>query len=167
MSNVIKLETDLPEVKAPVEIRFDPENLSYAELKTLNDLNMFERIPLIEKCITGWGYDNKFEKGALRKLGLAKAGNVIRVVMEGIADDILEAAKHVEVDFDRAGWSIENLEKISDLDEAKKYDKLGETFLEVCSFPGGNPKTPLNAVDGGAGYNAIMEKWSKILSGKN
>jgi len=167
MPNEILLKDELPTSKAPPEIRFDPEMLSYAELKTINDLNMFDRIPLIEKCITGWGFSKKFEKGALGKLRLTEAGRVINVVLEGIADDIMELAKHVEVDFDGHNWSIENLQKMSELEDAKKYDQLGEYCVVICTFPGGKPTRPINGIVGGAAYNAIMNKWSKILSGKN
>lgn len=166
MTDII-LKDQLPAAKLPAEVRFDPEMLTYSELKGLNDQNMFERIPVIEKCITGWGFKTKFEKGALRKLKLSEAATVINVVLEGVAEDIQELAKHVEVDFDGADWSIEDLEKLTELDDAKKYDKVGEKFLEVCTFPGGTPKLPLNAVVGGAAYSAIMTKWGKILSGKN
>lgn len=163
----------MPDIKSdkiipmPAEVRFDPEALSYAELKKINTVNMFERIPLVEKCITGWGYDVKFVKGSLRKLDLEDAGHVINVVLEGIGEDILEAAKHVEVDFKRGGWSIEQLEKLAELDEVQDWTGMGAMFLQVCTFAGGQPSLPLNAVQGGAAYKAIMDKWGKILSGKN
>ena len=164
-SNIVSSD-DLP-AKKPVEIRYDPELLSFADMKRTRGASAAVTINLLEKCITSWPYETKLAKGAGKKLPLEQSGEVINVILNGIGEDIIAAVKGVTVDFKKANWSLETLERLGELDDQGDFDGMIEMFREVCTWAGGDPHDPMNCIQGGAAYKAIMDKWNRIVSGKN
>lgn len=151
----------------PKQIKFDPELLTFADLKKTGGQSAFRTLKLLEPCVTSWPFDLKFEKGAAMKLPLEEVGLLIRTILEGVGEDIVEAVKGVEVDFKKANWSLDSLEKLGDLDNAGDYKGMTDMFRQVCSWAGGEPPEPMNCIQGGAAYKAVMDKWNRIVSGKN
>jgi|ERR1041385_8144108 hypothetical protein len=163
-SNIV---TDKPLENLPKQIKYDPELLTFADLKRTNGANAVQTLKLLETCITAWPFDLKFEKGAAKRLQLEDSGLLINTILQGIGEDITEAVKGVVVDFKSKGWTLETLEKLGELDVSGDYQGMTDMFREVCTWAGGSPSDPMNCIQGGAAYKAIMDKWNRIVSGKN
>lgn len=167
MGDVVKDE--LKKAPAPA-FTFDVDMLTYADFKAIQTANMGGMYDLIEKCITGWNFAVPFEKGALRKLKLTESAPIFKAVMDAINEDVSDLQKAIKVNFDLGdGWTMDTMEKMEELSARGKHDQVAELLLDICRFA--SVKQPsvksLTAAQGQAAYNAVIAKWTDVLTGKN
>lgn len=164
-----KIIQDVPPVSKRIKVVFDPENISYIEWRKSQTLGMFEQIPIWEKMLISWDLAEPIQAGVLSAMDVEDASEVLMTLREGLNDQQKELAKHVMVDFRSKRWSFSTIQELTELDSAGRFEKVAEMMLSVCRFSGTKqPKaTTMNAVEGGAAFTAIIDKWTKVLQGKN
>lgn len=154
---------------APPSFKFDVDNMSYADFKEMMKAGFPKMFSYAEKCLTSWTFKQPFELGAISKLPIEQAAAIYRSVMEAINEDVTKTAKTIKVNFAEGEWTMETIEEFIAHDEAGRVDKLTEMMLKICRFPMGKQPTAtsVTAVEGQAMFNAIMQKWNDVLTGKN
>ena len=163
-----KIIIDTPPVKR-IAVKYDPQNMSYVEWRKLATLNMFDQLPVWEKMLISWDLAEPLTTGVLSAMDIEDASEVLLTLREGLGEAQKELAKHIKVDFRGQRWSFSTIQELTELDAQGKYEKVAEMMLKVCRFAGTKqPKAnSLDAVEGGAAFTAIIDKWTKVMQGKN
>lgn len=156
------------------KIRLLPDNWTYADyfafVHAFQSGDSRETFRLAQQLVISWDYDVDLNQDhAIMKLGVYESAEVIRTVMQTIAE-YLETLDVSPVTVNFAKWDTERFLLYDDYRRTKKFAQAEAMLPEVIQWPGYLPEVveaPLSFTVAATAFKAINVAYTKVVTGKN